>query len=581
MPNSNESFYSAWRTRFRRDLKAAGFVCLRTEQGREWWEGTLHISWEDNETEDYCTAEHVIQIHLPRGFPFQQPVVFPSDTSSPIRDSRHQSPGSDNGVLCLWPSDSEGWLPSLSADDLLSRVRLWFGHYHQDDWPSEERPPDLHLYFPSPMRRPLMLIADDWTLPPVQVGRFGIWQKDTIRAFAGAPQAGVTMPPTFHSDRIFSSIGMTERRRDHVGLWFRLYAEPKPRHTLSELLEEIDNTCRQSHGWALSHLRSLFGVKTRGENVEGILSLGYPSGNGKEQWLFLRCNLGSKAKTTQWSQVSTLRKIIVSSFETAEVGKHALMRRTGYVARQIEGRRVLIFGQGAIGGTITLLLAKAGLQHLRIVDSDTLRPGNSVRHVGGLLFVGHDKALVSQIEALGHAPDCSIVVNDITWDPVKLQEWVQEADVVVDATANIAFSLLLNKICLDARRSGVYVAAHRRAAIGRIRIVRPGQDACLTCYESGYRYSKDYPVIPVGDEGTFIEEGCGVPTVEASAIDVEYVANWGARAVLYLLQNKMDHGNHLLTVNDVLPDAEGVFAVPGIYWGMWKPIQACDSCGSI
>lgn len=573
------NFSPHWRERFRRDLSVAGFECLRVEHSNEWWTGKLHVSWEDIATDDYCTAEHLIQILLPVAFPFAKPQVFPCDTNPPIRNNRHQSPGSDNGALCLWPSDGTGWRPSMDVDDVLARIRQWFIHYHRDDWPAEDRPPDLHLYFPAKAERALMLIGDDWRPSSETLsGRFGVWQKDHIRAFAGAPQVGLSMPPEKHSDRILSTIGMAECRRTHVGLWFRLRREPKPQQTLEALLDDVDDAACKANGWALSQLRGLFGTKTRGPNVRAFLSLGYPDATGKEQWLFLSCNLGSAAKNTNWSHQNALRRIGIESFETADVGQSALMRRTGHIAQQIEGCRVLIFGQGAVGGTVTLLLAKAGIQHLRIVDSDTLRPGNAVRHVGNLLFVGHDKTLVAQIATKSHTPDCAIVTQETTWDPQLLEKWVREADVVIDATANISFSFLLNQLCLDARRPAIYVTAHRRAAVGRIRIVRPSKDACLTCHEGGYRETNEYPIIPLGEEGMFVESGCGVPTVEASAVDIDHIANWAARVTLWLLQNKLEENCFLLVVNDAIPEMGDQFNVPGIYWSAWKPLPNCETC---
>lgn len=575
-------FYSHLRAGFRRDLSAAGFRLLSAEQGEERWTGSLNVSWDDPATEDYSSADHLIEILLPAAFPFAQPQVFPNDTDPPIRNSRHQAPGSDTGALCLWPSDRAAWSPSMTADDLLARVRLWFNRYHLNDWPAEDRPPDLHLYFPSRERRSFMLIGDDW-MPPsdVQMGRFGIWQKDNVRAFAGAPQPGVSLPPQAHEDRILSEIGMAQRRRDQVGLWFRLQREPLPKLALDTLLSEIDVAAQQSPGWALHHLCGLYGQKVHGSNVPAIIAVGYPDAVEQEQWLFLKCNLGSPAKTTSWSQAGALRKIAVESFETAGVGQEALMRRTGHIAQLINSRRVLIFGQGAIGGTITVLLAKAGLQHLRIVDDDLLRPGNAVRHVGGLQLVGYDKTVIVKVQAHSHTPDSHIDTETTTWHPDMIRRWISETDIVVDATANTSFSLLLNQLCLQAMRPVIYVTAHRKAAIGRIRLVRPGQDACLVCYEGGYRGTQDYPTIPPGDEGWFVESGCGVPTVEASAVDIDHIANWCARTILWSFRDKLGENNHLLVVNDSLPDAADQLSQPGIYWSTWKPIRGCGACGQL
>jgi hypothetical protein len=572
--------YPRWRQQFRRDLAAAGMEFLQLAGRTEWWGGTLEVCWDEPITGEYHVAQHDIRIALPPAFPFARPDVVPCDTNPPIRNGRHQAPGNDTGALCLWPTEDAGWLPSMTADDLLARIRTWFIHYHRDDWPSEDRPPDLHLYFPTPTTHPLMLIGDDWQpLVNTKVGRFGIWQKDEQRAFAGAPMAGVSNPPLTHTDRIVSTLSMAERQRDRIGLWFRLLCEPRPYTTLGEMLTEIDAAAHEATGWALAQMRTLFGIKIRDRHTQVILALGYPDATGAEQWLFLRANLGSIANITYWAQPGRLRTTAVESYETASVGRDALMRRTGHIANLVGNRRILVFGQGAIGGSITILLAKAGLQHLRIVDRDVLRPGNAVRHVGGLLFTGYGKASVVHVEAHNHAPDCSILAEKTSWDPDALTTWIREADAVVDATANPSFSLFLNELCVHETRTAIYVTAHRKAAIGRVRIVRPGQDACLVCYEGGYRGMADYLRIPPGDEGWFVEGGCGVPSVEASAVDIEAIANWAARAVLWSLSGRLTANNHCLIVNDVLPDVSGSLGQIGVHWDTWAPLPCCEACG--
>jgi len=581
-PDVGVWFYPQWREQFRRDLTAAGMQFLQMAGRAEWWGGTLEVSWDEPATGEYHVAQHAIRMALPPAFPFAKPDVFPCDTDPPIRDSRHQAPGSDTGALCLWPTEDAGWLPSMTADDLLARIRTWFVHYHRDDWPPEDRPPDLHLYFPTQATHPLMLIGDDWQPPAnAKVGRFGIWQKDELRAFAGAPMAGVSNPPPMHTDRILSILGMAERHRDRVGLWFRLPREPHPYTTLGALLTEVDAVACEAAGWALAQMRALFGVKIRDRHTQAILALGYPDATGEEQWLFLQANLGSTAKIAYWAQPGNLRTAVVESYETAHVDRDALMRRTGHIASLIANRRVLVFGQGAIGGSLTVLLAKAGLHHVRIVDRDMLRPGNAVRHVGGLLFAGYRKTSVVHVEARNHAPDCTILTEQTSWNPETLATWIREADVVVDATANPSFSLLLNELCIHEVRTAIYVAAHRKAAIGRLRVVRPGRDACLVCYEGGYRGAAHYPRIPPGDEGWFVEGGCGVPSVEASAVDIDAIANWAARAVLWSLSDRLTDNNHCLIVNDVLPDVSGCLRQIGVHWDMWVPLPYCEACGQL
>ena len=73
--------------------------------------------------------------------------------------------------------------------------------------------------------------------------------------------------------------------------------------------------------------------------------------------------------------------------------------------------------------------------------------------------------------------------------------------------------------------------------------------------------------------------GCGVPTVEAPAVDVEATANWTARAGLWLLRGVLGPRNHCLVVNDVVPDARGDLARVGVHWSVYPPLAECPTCG--
>jgi molybdopterin/thiamine biosynthesis adenylyltransferase len=572
--------YPDLREAFGQDLVARGFVAIGSDAAAERWSGDIVVVWDDPSTGEPRHSTHRVQIAIAPGFPFRRPTVWPIDTDPPIAGSRHQAPGPEAGALCLWPADGPGWDPWMGAEGVLERAATWFRHYHRDDWPPHDRPPDLHLYFPANGQRALMLVGDDWT-PPVEetTGRFLVRQRDAERAFAEAPGAGAAVAQDRRPDRALVQMGLADAPAERRGVWFRLRREPRPQTLLGPLLSEIDAATEQPQGWALSQFRGLVGDTTHRDGVRPVVALGYPGADGEEHWLFLGFALPGGLKG--WRRPQVVDGIPIFGYEAAGIDQTSLMRRTGHVAHALENRGALIFGVGAVGSTIALLLVKAGLPKLRLSDSARMRPGNAVRHVAGLGGVGNRKTLMTMIEMLRHAPDCVVRREDESWDPSQLLQWIQEADVVIDATANPAFSLLLNELCLRAGQPALYVATHRRAAIGRIRVVRPGRDACLVCHDLGYAAADDradYPLIPAGEEGEFVEAGCGVPTVEASTADVEAAANWASRTALWLLQEKLGDDNLCLVINDALPDLSGVLGDVGIHGSRWEPMAGCDSC---
>jgi tRNA A37 threonylcarbamoyladenosine dehydratase len=60
-----------------------------------------------------------------------------------------------------------------------------------------------------------------------------------------------------------------------------------------------------------------------------------------------------------------------------------LALRAGPDRNTLAGKRVVVFGVGAIGSHAALTVAKAGTGTMTLVDADVLRPGDVVRHAAG------------------------------------------------------------------------------------------------------------------------------------------------------------------------------------------------------
>jgi molybdopterin/thiamine biosynthesis adenylyltransferase len=545
----------------------------------ELWHGTVDVTWCDPGNGSYHRAQEPVSIGVPKAFPFAKPHVTPVNDDTLIADSLHREP--NGGPACLWRDDESGWQPGMTLTDVLDRTREWFLRCRQGSWRADERPGDLHLYFPVTGVRTMVLISDDWQpAPHVSTGRFGVWQSNDLIAFAGSPGVGTDCPPQRHPDRVLAKLGLKDAAVRHHGIWFRLGREPQRVLTLPALFAMIDEACSQLEGWALAQTVGLLGLK----NVRAQLlyvALGYPAADEGEHWLFLRCDFSSM-RGRKWSQQDRLVSIPMNACRTALAHRAALMRRTGPLSRVATGRRVVVFGVGAIGSEIALLLAKTGISHLTLVDSDYMTPTNAVRHAADIRAAGLPKTLAVRDAIEAHAPDCAVQVHDATWDPDALVKLVNDADVVIDATARTTFSLLLNHVSVQEGIPVFYVTAHRRAGIGRLRVVRSPADACLNCYEAedGYRGDPAYPLIPYSEEGAFIEEGCGTPTVEAAAINLAHTAATAARLVIDHLRGTAPEENHHLIVVEPIPEGIEPFPVAGVHSTCWHPLVGCEECGT-
>lgn len=102
----------------------------------------------------------------------------------------------------------------------------------------------------------------------------------------------------------------------------------------------------------------------------------------------------------------------------------------GSLPEALRDRRILLIGCGALGSVIAELLIRKGLQHLTLVDGQTLEVGNLRRHMLGLDHVDSPKA-AALAEHLNNLSLFARVVSKDDFMPEVLQH-----DIVIDATAN-------------------------------------------------------------------------------------------------------------------------------------------------
>jgi molybdopterin/thiamine biosynthesis adenylyltransferase len=566
---------------FRTWLRDTGFE--PDHSAGETWNGSIFVEWIDLDTGHTRSAEHKLSILLPPGFPYRAPIVVSKD-EPPLAPSWHLSPEPVLS-LCLWDSQT-GWRPHFTAQRLLRRIEDWFCHYHTDSWPAESEVPDLHRYLE---RVGFVVIGDEWTPPrDEQTGRFTFWRYQRFQEMLPC------LASCYEDGNLQLQIQETEKRlvdnllliKDDIkrlsGVWFRLSRPFVPPDTLIDLLSHIDTDLGMEKGWAARGCLHVFGHKLSDDGFP--IALGYADNQGQERWLFLWAQLsatyGKGRRRFSWSRSESMSQVKLKSFQTAPARKEDLLRRSAYLSKGLGSCRVAIFGVGALGGSVAALLAKSGLGEIRLVDHDTLMPGNVIRHVCGLKWVGFKKTIAVEKSIHAHNPDCHVLWDESTWEVDKLRSYIEGCDVAIDATANSNFSLYLNELCIDCNQPVIFAAAYRRAAVGRVVIRRSSNDPCLACYSDAPRFwsEDEFPIIPADSEETFIEDGCGVVTEEAAALDVEAVANLAARVAVKIAQKRLGDRNLAILVNEPLAGASGVLEQPGLHWRANKPLGNCLIC---
>jgi len=561
-------------TIFRENLQASGFMAMQKD-GIEAWRGNLEVEWLDQSTKTRKIADHNIEIRLEEGFPYRPPKVISIDVNPPLGPSFHLNP---DGGLCLWGVD-RGWKPYFGANHLLNRIREWFHHYHTQTWPSNSEVPDLYLYL-EPVG--MILLGDEWQYAKKECqGRFSLWRPETLSlhkpCIASRVEGDVTSSTKTPESRLYDHFRV-ELKIKEIGIWFFIETPFVPPNNLTDLLGSIDKAIGWTNNETREHIIHCIGEQSRSAGFP--IALGYKDNTSQERWLFLWAEFPKyDNKRFKWSKPDNIKKVQLKSFRTLPASKESLLRRSKYMSQELQDKSVTIFGCGSLGSAIALLLAKAGIGKLTLIDSDFVSPGNVARHICDLGLVGLPKTTASRFVIQRHVPDCAVMEYGEIWNSEKIREYLSFTNLVIDATANRSFSLFLNDICIETDTSFITATAYRKATIGRIVICRPKIDPCLACYsDHTYWNENQYPLIPEGEGDGFVEDGCGSVTEEGVALNIEAVANIAVRVATKVLGCDNFDGNLCIEVNEPLPNVRGIMSNSGRYWFDNRPHSNCIVC---
>ena len=151
-------------------------------------------------------------------------------------------------------------------------------------------------------------------------------------------------------------------------------------------------------------------------------------------------------------------------------------------ARLSQGKAVVV-GVGGLGGTAAMLLARAGVGSLRLIDPDYPTWDNLHRQV---LFREQDVAQgLAKVEAAAaflHSVNKEVSIQPIqeVLRPDNALDLIRGADVVIDGLDSARARYLLNEACLELGLPLVHAGVV--AARGQVLVVLPGEGPCLRCW---------------------------------------------------------------------------------------------------
>lgn len=146
---------------------------------------------------------------------------------------------------------------------------------------------------------------------------------------------------------------------------------------------------------------------------------------------------------------------------------------------------ILIAGIGGLGSCSAMLLASAGVGHIRIVDGDEVEVSNLNRQ---LLYwekdVGSRKAISAGEKLGGMNSKIKVEAIDVEINEDSVGGLLDGVDAIVDGLDNFETRYLLNREAV--KRNLAFLHGSVYGLEGRATTILPGRSPCLRCiYESG------------------------------------------------------------------------------------------------
>ena len=147
--------------------------------------------------------------------------------------------------------------------------------------------------------------------------------------------------------------------------------------------------------------------------------------------------------------------------EVQRYARHIILPGVGAEGqRKLLEAKVLCIGTGGLGSPVAMYLGTAGVGRLTLVDHDTVDLTNLQRQIAhDLSRVGLPKVDSAERRIAAVNPDVQVRALRRRADAALLDEWVAEADVVLDCSDNFATRHAVNAACVKHRRPLVSGAA--------------------------------------------------------------------------------------------------------------------------
>jgi hypothetical protein len=244
----------------------------------------------------------------------------------------------------------------------------------------------------------------------------------------------------------------------------------------------------------------------------------------------------------------------------------------------LQSRTVALVGLGCLGSAAALEFARSGVGHMRIMDADVIEPATTMRWPLGMGAAGRTKTRMLFDFINFHYPYTDIRGHEAKFGPVialsgvtlkAAEQFLENADILVDATAEPGIHYLLSQIARDRRIPYVALSATPGAWGGTVLRIDPRRThACWSCF-SRARYDRTIVGPPEDPAALDQPPGCAEPTFTGASFDLLNVVTMAVRLTVATLAD--DHSYPDLPFDGAtlaLRDDDGVPILP-----TWTPFS--------
>lgn len=514
-----------------------------------------------------------LEVVYPDLFPYFRPEVF----ASGLRLGRHQNPFEGN--LCLLEAPTRAWGTTESAAWLVAeRVPFLLGLIESggDDLAANEVPqgePDSY-YIPRAHGTAVFIDEPFLMIDPTVIGgaayfsfaadRVGPDLHLLLRQANGYSKSGGGKAVAQASERLRARFNGPAIE----GRWVRLDRIPgRDPHAYFEAATAVAKTLA-TPPWQQAGIGQvmILGVVFPEEVQQGVIA---------DSWIF----------AVQWRNNGRSGTYLTKGDRLAPDDLFARIPRLAGLAT----KTAALTGLGSLGAPLSLELARAQLGTLRILDYDIVESGTTVRWPIGLPAVGAAKTAVIETTIRSHFPytTCesfnrhlglaSAVDTDHEDDFTVVEQMLEGAEIVIDATAELAIQQLVSDLAREMGIPQLYLWGTEGAYGGAVARVIPRETGCWFCLQLAFE-DGSIPTPPLEETGRTQPRGCGMPTFTGENYNLMPIVAQAARTAIATLLGTHCTGEDVFVMS--LRNGDEAAAAPT--WSSY-PLRAhprCPHCAS-